>query len=203
MRKGKYTSRGAASKSMALVLSLILLVGCVVGGTIAWLTDSTQEVKNTFTDSDVDVELEETLPEGKKAKMVPGHTIGKNPKAWVAEGSEACYLFVKVVKSDNFDTYMTYEIADGWTELAGESGVYYRICDEAEEMGENAKYSILKDDQVKVKGEVTKAMMDELTESTYPTLSFTAYGCQLMESNDAQFDAAEAWEKINPSTPTT
>ena len=70
-----------------------------------------------------DVTLTETEEE---YKMVPGYTIHKDPKTTVVKGSEECYLFVKVEKSANFDSYMTYEMADGWTALEGVEGVYYR-----------------------------------------------------------------------------
>ena len=36
-------------KTLALLLALVLLAGGVIGGTLAWLTDKTDPVKNTFT----------------------------------------------------------------------------------------------------------------------------------------------------------
>ena len=165
-------------KSLALVLALAMIVVCVVGGTLAWLTATTPEVKNTFTYGDINIELEETgatvAADGsatKEFKMIPGYTIAKDPKVTVLAGSEKCYLFVKVDKSANFDTFMTYTIADGWTALDGVNGVYYR---EVAASTDNQEFGVLKDDQVTVKGEVTKAMMNELTTATYPTLTFTA-----------------------------
>ena len=59
-------------KSIALVLALVLVVGGVVGGTIAWLTDETEEIKNTFTVGNIDIELAETTT---NYKMIPGETI--------------------------------------------------------------------------------------------------------------------------------
>ena len=142
----------------------------MVGGTVAWLTTQTREVNNTFTTSDINITLTEST--GTEYKMIPGWTITKDPKATVAAGSEDCYLFVKAEKSDNFDTFMTYEIADGWTPLNGETDVYYRVIDSDEER--EKEYSILKDDQVKVDGEVTKDQM-KASNGTKPTLTFTAY----------------------------
>ena len=46
-------------KTLALVLALTLLVAGVVGGTLAWLTDQTAEVKNTFTVGDINIGNEE------------------------------------------------------------------------------------------------------------------------------------------------
>ena len=182
-------------KSLALVLALAMIVVCVVGGTLAWLTATTPEVKNTFTTSDIDITLAETT--GTSYQMIPGYTIAKDPKVTVLAGSEKCYLFVKVVKSANFDTFMTYDMADGWTALDGVNGVYYRVVDTA---GMGTAYSVLANDQVTVRDTVTKADMNALTEATQPTLTFTAYACQYNNSNNTHFDAADAWAKVNPTT---
>ncbi|MEI3142371.1 MAG: TasA family protein [Oscillospiraceae bacterium] len=101
-------------KTLALVLALTLLVAGVVGGTLAWLTDQTAEVKNTFTVGDINIGLTETTTD---YKMVPGNTIAKDPTVTVKANSEACWLFVKVTESENLDTFITYAIAEGWTAL--------------------------------------------------------------------------------------
>ena len=110
----------------------------------------------------------------------------------MVKGSEECYLFVKVEKSANFDSFMTYEMADGWTALEGVEGVYYREVRTAD-MG--TEFSVLKDDQVTVKGEVTKEMMAE-AEKNKPTLTITAYASQLYKNNTEIFTAAEAWANV-------
>ena len=184
-------------KGLALVLALTLLVVCVVAGTLAWLTAKSDEVTNTFTTSDIKVELKETT--GTEYKMIPGYTISKNPKATVLAGSEECFLFVKLDKSANFDTYLEYVIADGWTKLEGVTDtVYYRKVQTAD-IG--TAYSVLKGDQVTVKGEVTKAMMDGLTTETLPKLTVTAYASQLHKNATTEFTAAEAWANVNPTNP--
>lgn len=134
-------------KGLALVLALTLLVVGVVAGTLAWLTAKSDVVTNTFTTSDIKVELKETT--GTEYKMIPGYTISKNPKATVLAGSEECFLFVKLEKSQNFDTFLTYEMAEGWTLVPGETNVYYRKVQTAD-IG--TAYSVLKGDQVTVKG---------------------------------------------------
>ena len=47
-------------KGLALILALTLLVVGVVAGTLAWLTAKSDVVTNTFTTSDIKVELKET-----------------------------------------------------------------------------------------------------------------------------------------------
>ena len=196
-------------KSLALVLALAMIVVCVVGGTLAWLTDKTAPVTNTFTYGDINIKLEETgttaAADGsatKEFKMIPGYTITKDPKVTVLAGSEKCYLFVKVVKSTNFDNFMTYDMAAGWTQLKDASGndvdgVFYREVD-TDQMG--TPISVLKNDQVTVKDTVTKADMNALTADTQPTLTFTAYACQYNNSNGTNFTPAQAWAKVNPTT---
>lgn len=186
-------------KGLALVLALTLLVVGVVAGTLAWLTAKSDVVTNTFTTSDIKVELKETT--GTEYKMIPGYTISKNPKATVLSGSEECYLFVKLDKSTNFDTYLEYVIADGWTKLDGVTDtVYYRVVDGTTNQIGTA-YSVLMGDQVTVKGEVTKAMMDGLTTETLPKLTVTAYASQLHKNATTEFTAAEAWANVNPTNP--
>lgn len=204
-------------KSLALVLALAMIVVCVVGGTLAWLTDKTAPVTNTFTYGDINITLAES--EDLDLKMVPGYTIDKDPKVTVKAGSEKCYLFVKVEKSTNFDTFMTYTMAAGWMQLKDASGndvdgVYYRVVDTD---GMGTAYSVLgagsetysnvvytwNDDQVLVKPTVTKDMLNALNAegATQPTLTFTAYACQYMKNGTENFTAAEAWAEVNPTTP--
>lgn len=181
--------RVAKARRALLTLSLVLVTMMVaVGGTIAWLTDTSEVVKNTFTESDVDISLAETT--GTSYQMVPGAKIPKDPKVTVEPNSEACYVFVKIEKSTDksFDEYMEYVIADGWTELTKDSGIYYRTVDAATAKS-GTSFEVLKNNQVTVKTGVTKAMMDalhgeyvneqgETVASNYPTLTFTAYAIQ-------------------------
>ena len=180
-------------KTLALVLALTLIVVGVVSGTLAWLTAKSEVVTNTFTTSDIKVKLEETT--GTEYKMVPGYTISKDPKATVLAGSEECYLFVKLDKSAGFDTYLEYTIADGWTQLEGVDGVYYR---EVLTANIGTPYSVLKGDQVTVKGSVTKEQMNALDAegAAKPTLTITAYASQLHKNATETFSASEAWNNI-------
>ncbi len=183
-------------KRIALILSALLVLTAVVGGTLAWLVDSTDPLTNVFTTSDVDITLEETKTD---FQMIPGFTIDKDPKVTVLADSEKCYVFVKVEKSANFDSFMTYTIADGWTELTEGSGVYYRVVADTDE---NQVFSVLKDDQVTVLSTVTKEMMDaiEIGEASAPTLTFTAYATQYMKDNNTAFTAEQAWANVKPTS---
>ncbi len=171
-------------KTLALVLALTLLVAGVVGGTLAWLTDQTDEVKNTFTVGDINIGLAETTTD---YKMVPGNTIAKDPTVTVKANSEACWLFVQVTESANLDDFITYAIATGWTEL--EAGVYYR---EVPASAADQTFSVLAGDAVTVKSDVTRTML-ETAKTDAPTLTFKAYAIQ--KDHFATADAA--WAEVS------
>ena len=173
-------------KTLALVLALTLLVAGVVGGTLAWLTDQTAEVKNTFTVGDINIGLTETTAD---YKMIPGNTIAKDPTVTVKANSEACWLFVKVTKSENLDTFITYAIAEGWTALPGVDGVYYR---EVPASAADQTFSVLAGDAVTVKSDVTKTML-ETAKTDAPTLTFKAYAIQ----KDHFTTADAAWAEVS------
>ncbi len=190
-------------KTVALLLALVLAVGVAAGGTMAWLLDETDSITNTFTAGNVEITLSETDPENdnnaasNSYKMVPGITISKNPTVTVTANSEACYVFVELEKSTNFDTFMTYAVADGWTAGDGTdipANVYYRTVNASTA---NQAFKVLKDDQVTVQSTVTKEQMNGVASSGQPTLTVTAYACQLAKSSNESFAAGEAWEQVN------
>ena len=199
MKQGKYAApvrrrrRRNTLKPMLIAMAVVLLLGCVTGGTLAWLTSTTDPVTNTFTVGDINITLDETTSD---YKMIPGYTIAKDPKVTVAANSEKCYLFVKVTKSTNFDNYMTYEMASGWTAVDGTTGVYYRVV---EPSTSEQKFSVLKDDQVSVLGTVTKAAM-ETANASKPTLTFQAAAVQYNKNNTTEFTVAEAYAQAFPTT---
>ena len=84
---------------------------------------------------------------------------------------------------------MTYDMATGWTKL--EEGVFYR---QVAASAADQDFAVLANDTVSVKSDVTKAMMDGLTDATRPTLTFTAYACQTAGFED---NAAGAWAEVN------
>ena len=174
-------------KIVICALSIAVIICCAVGGTFAWLTTQTGEVRNTFTIGNIDITLAETTSD---FKMIPGETIAKDPVVTVKANSEACWLFVKVTESDNLDDFITYTVDSGWTALTGVSGVYYR---EVAAVSADSSFDVLTGNAVTVKDTVTKTMMDALTDNTLPTLTFKAYAIQ-----KSGFDTVEAaWAKVS------
>lgn len=175
-------------KKVLSIVAVVLVLCCAIGGTLAWLTAKSDVVTNTFAPSNIKIELKETT--GTQYKMVPGYTIEKDPAAKVLAGSEECWLFVKLEKSANFDSFMTYDMAEGWEAVTDAPGVYARKVLTA---NFGTAYSVLKGDQVTVKSDVTEVMMEGLNTANYPTLTITAYATQLHKSAAEDFTAVDAW----------
>ena len=193
--------RSVSSRTFIAMLALVLVIGCAVGGTVAWLVSSTDPVVNTFTYGDINIELTETKPDNRQAKIIPGVDIEKDPKVTVKGGSEACWLFVKV-EEENWPTFtesdgtrkVKYGIADGWTKGDGTkipANVYYRAVDA---VTNDTDFAVLKDNKIYVSEELSKSDIQSI--SAQPKLTFTAYAVQ----KDGIADADTAWTKANPTT---
>lgn len=169
MAKGNNSKKGLNVKVVTVMMLMVLIVGCAIGGTVAWLLDKTENVTNTFSTSDISITLDEgeMNPDGltinkdaervtgdQDFKMIPGWTIEKDPKVKVTTDSEDCYLFVKVEKTGGdvtvngnnytFDNFIAYAIQTDWTELKEGTGVYYRVIDGSDDEHKKGKeYSIL------------------------------------------------------------
>ena len=177
-------------KKLMTVLALVLVIAMSVAGTVAYLTHITDPITNTFTVGNIDISLAETKDD---FKMVPGCNIAKDPKVTVEANSEDCWLFVKIDESRNLDSFISYAVADGWTQGDDTnipSNVWYRSVAAATA---DQTFSVLAGDEVTVKTTVTKTMMDglEVAGATQPTLTFTAYACQ-----SANMDVNAAWAEV-------
>lgn len=186
--------RSVSGRAFVTLLALVLVFGCAVGGTFAWLTAKTDAVVNTFTYGDINIGLAETT--GNTYKIVPGVDIRKDPTVTVKAGSEACWLFVKV-EEENWPTFketengpakIAYDIALGWTELEGVSGVYYR---EVGAVTADTSFEVIKGNVITVSENLTKNEVNTVV-ALNPKLTFTAYAVQ----KDGVADAAAAWAKV-------
>ena len=206
MVKGKYAAKHAGRvnlKPLALIMALVLLVGGVIGGTVAWLIATPDPVVNTFTYGDINIDLDETdtqldgdnNPNTNEYEMMPGQSITKDPVVTVKAESEEMWLFVKLEKSSNFDTFMEYTVADGWTALSGVDGVYYQHITAEDVATADKQIAVIKDDTVTVKESVTKEQLNALdsgSSENYPTLTVTAYAVQYAGNATAD----DAWAKV-------
>ena len=168
-----------------LIIAVVLLAVVGVGVTVALLVASSNPVINTFTVGGVSITLTETTTE---YKMAPGVTVAKDPTVTVLANSEKSWLFVKVEKENDFDTFCTYEIQDGWTALEGQEGVFYQ---KVRNSASNQVFPVLKNNCVLVKDTLTEEQLNAIT--TNPTLVVTAYAIQ----DDGLGTAAAAWQALN------
>ena len=179
-----------SGKMFVTMLAVVLLVGCIIGGTVAWLTDQTDPITNTFTYGDINITLGETT--GNDYKIIPGVNIDKNPKVTVKKDSEACWLFVKVEEEGTFvANKVTYSVADGWTQGDDTdipANVYYR---EVGTVTADTDFYVLNGNKVTVSNSLTK---EDIANITQPKLTFTAYAVQ----KDGMDTAAAAWAAANP-----
>lgn len=178
------------TKLTVLLMAAVLVLGVVIGGTISWLTDTTDSVTNTFVKGgDIDIDLDETT--GENYEMIPGAEIDKDPFVTFKAGSVASWVFVKVDEDlgawaglGNFKTFLDYQIDPAWTLVPGTTNVYYI---QAAATSTDVIYPVLLNDTVTVSDGVTDAMMDMLGQA--PTLTFTAYAIQ----QEGFTTAAAAW----------
>lgn len=184
--------RSVNAKTFIGMLALVLVIGCAVSGTTAWLATRSDSIVSTYTYGDINITLTETTPEAEPTKIIPGVDIKKDLKVTVKANSEACWLFAKVEKTGTFvEDKVTYSVDEGWTKGDGESipeDVYYRTVDA---VTTDTDFNVLKDNIIVVSEELTKEDIENIT--TQPALTVTAYAVQ----KDGINTAADAWSKVD------
>lgn len=194
-------------KTLALILALVMVFGAAVGGTIAYLTSTPAEVKNTFTVGKVGITLDEKdvddSTEGaprdiaNEYQMIPGTTYEKDPTVTVKADSEDCYLFVKFEEKNEAAKYLTYisnlNSDNGWTKLTDEDDVWYRIVNKADS---TKTFTLLDGNDTYANGCITvkdTVTNDNMEDAAKAELVYTAYAIQ-----KAGFDnASDAWTELN------
>lgn len=203
MRNSSKSLLRLGTKSLTLIMALALIMCGTIGGTVAWLFDKSDPVINTFTYGDIEIQLNETDPEGNDDptdntySMDINNTGGifKDPKVTVSADSEKCWLFVKVKESFNFGDYMAYTVPsgeDGWklyAKVSDSERVYYRIVERA---NINQVFSVLENDRVYLKSGITQDQLDAMIEEDFPTLTIYAYAVQYSQITNVD----EAWAKV-------
>ena len=123
-------------KLMLVAVSLCMVAILGFGGTLAYLTDTDNQV-NTFTTGNVQLNLDETkvhkdedpasdtygdyisdgvrTDEGQSYKVFPGNTILKDPKVTVLDGSEDAWVVVEINISGT-DLYKLFGV-DGYNNI--------------------------------------------------------------------------------------
>lgn len=189
-----------AKNALLLALCAVLLVGATIAGTVAYLTSTTTEVKNTFTAGNVTITLDEAPVDlygevvtgdrrtANEYKLIPGHSYTKDPTIHVAADSEDCWVFAKLVNGLGTNATITID-EEKWTQMTTTDGsVVYAY---------NTKMSA---------GQSTDPLFSQFTfaENANPepckdaSITIIGYAVQA----DGFDTAADAWEKA-PATWTT
>lgn len=213
-----------AKKIVTAGLALVMVAGISVAGTLAFLTDTTEQVKNTFTVGNVNIDLFEhkydkehnALLTGTENEtkanvyetVIPGKTYPKDPTVEIQSGSQKCYVFVKVendiasfeAAENNISTQMA---ALKWVEVEAGTGVYVYAPDgtPAEvDASTAANFDGGAAGQLKVFDEFTIA--GDISDENYASLgntetaiTITAYAIQ-SEGLDTDLTPAEIYDLI-------
>ena len=82
-------------KITAIALVICLVAVAIVGGSLAYFTDTTEAQVNEFTVGNVKIDLTEPSWEG-DATLMPGVTFDKDPTITVDKKSQEAYVFLKM-----------------------------------------------------------------------------------------------------------
>lgn len=182
-------------KTLAIIAAMVLVCVLSVAGTLAYLTASTSEVKNTFAASGLidegNFDLVEhqavaddtnpgtyTLDTAKEVRannyssVVPGINVPKDPFVKVIKPKAKAYLFVEVDGSSMPDTLTWAVDGTNWIELTGVTpkvtGAKVYAYKSVIDAGDTKNVDILKDNQVIVAGNYSQGGTEE-------SLNFYAY----------------------------
>ena len=197
---------GVSMKALLVLLAVVLLVGCVVGGTIAYLVAAPKTVTNTFVAGEIGT-LTLTETDGNNNSVtersfivIPGVDIEKDPVVSFEDNNVDAYVFVEVSASGwtksgttylinspddtgDDDNGMYWTVASGWTAVPGEDHVYYREVSVGDTTRE---WHIISNDTITVSSGITEDSIADYTKG----LAFTAYAIQKDGFNG---NVASAW----------
>ncbi|MFI3327316.1 MAG: SipW-dependent-type signal peptide-containing protein [Clostridia bacterium] len=117
-------------KYLKPMIALVLVASLAIGGTIAYLTDETDEVTNTFTTGTdvIDLTLAETTSDS--FSINPAGSEAKDPTATLVTGSVDSYIYIDVIEylpsglldadgdTATFADYVTYAVTSDWELIA-------------------------------------------------------------------------------------
>lgn len=123
MKRAKH-SMGFSGKSLTLIISLVALCAVAVGGTLAWLFDSSEKLENNFYVPDAKIDIEETFDGREKTDVGVTNT-----------GEAEVYVRVMLVETwRNSDdqvvaepegAVVNYEMGNSNDWVKGSDGYYY------------------------------------------------------------------------------
>ena len=110
-------------KGLTALVALVLTLCCAVGGTVAWLTTSTNPVKNTFTPSEVGTSITEQVSEKSMDRVtitntgdIPAYIRAAIVVNWLDKDGNVC-----AATPEDAQYTLTAPHEDGWLKI----GDYY------------------------------------------------------------------------------
>jgi hypothetical protein len=217
------------TKALAMAMCAVLLVVASVFTTLAYLTATTETVKNTFTvganvaitldETEVDALGKEVENAGKvksnKYTLVPGHTYKKDPTVHVTAGGAECWVFIKVENGLSgiiSGTSIEKQITDNnWVKVEGTTNVYaYKetvtpASDKNTDLPVFASFTVSSDAFVST-ADADKDNTLNLNKYASATIEITAYAVQADGFKDASKtaiqNATQAWNSTFGKTET-
>ena len=113
-------------KSKAMLVSLLLIIGVTISGTLAYIVADSGPVKNTFTPSEVTTEVVETVCENTKSNVQiknTGDTTAYIRAAVVITWQDENGNVLGELPAEETDYAITYNLDSGWKK--GADGFYY------------------------------------------------------------------------------
>ena len=202
-----YAKKNSGKKVIVLLLAIVMLIGCAIGGTVAYLTTKTDAVVNTFVAGNIGtLELDESdtttqTADGKNIYIIiPGKDITKDPKITYTPATTNdvgnVYIFVEVAggswKYDSASSKfvagdLSWTVASGWQHL--KDNVFYMTT--AAPVSDQA---FIANNTISVANTITKdTMANAVTNAS--GLTFTAYAIQA-EGFTGASAAADAWAAV-------
>jgi predicted ribosomally synthesized peptide with SipW-like signal peptide len=189
-------------KALLLALCAVLLVVSTVFATMAYLTSTTQVVKNTFTVGDVEITLDEAKVDvygenangrtttGNEYKLIPGHEYIKDPTVYVDSTSEKCYVYVEVINNiaaiEADKTIAAQMVELGWTQIAGTNVWYYNTAVDPSVAGADLNLEVFKTFTI-----LDNAVVDGYVTATNANSYITIKACAIQA--DGFDDVLDAW----------
>ena len=180
-----------AKKIVTAGLALVMVAGISVAGTLAFLTDDTEKVTNTFTVGKVTITLDEADVDDSTPgqdrdtantyKLIPGSTYDKDPIVHVTKDSEPCWVIVDVnnglgsaeaaVTEDGLGTIAQQITKNGWTE---KDGYYYKevTADQLKAVEEGETLDLTVFTKFAIKGDLEDATYEALADAEITIKAF-------------------------------
>ena len=196
-------------KILALCLVVALAATAVIGGTLAYFTD-TESKTNTFTVGNVDIELKEDFPDN---KLLPGTKTQNNLKKEVTVenvGTSDAYMWIEVwvpaALDDGDDNspqapglgnslHFNYDAANVGVEETKSTYLGRKTIGEGENaVAYNGYVHFVENDTAKAKGESTAKLLDQVYMDKAVTQCTTHDDCMILMDGKTHYTGS--WELI-------